>query len=116
MPLDPEFKEKWCTALESGDYKQGNGSLRSDSGYCCLGVALEVEGKGKWQAVGYNFQYVDGEDDSISVALPKRAFFSRTGLEENQAYELADMNDSTSDYLGKHSDFKQIAKFIRENY
>lgn len=33
---------KWVEALESGEYKQGIGSLRVGDNYCCLGVACEV--------------------------------------------------------------------------
>lgn len=29
-------------ALDSGDYKQGTGSLKRDDKFCCLGVACEV--------------------------------------------------------------------------
>lgn len=40
-----EIQEKWLTALESGNYKQGIDYLRSlDDTYCCLGVACEVMG------------------------------------------------------------------------
>lgn len=40
---------KWIAALESGEYKQGRGSLisQNESGelcYCCLGVAAKIAG------------------------------------------------------------------------
>lgn len=43
------FKRKWIKALRSGEFKQGEGSLKimvEDNGYqyCCLGVAAEVAG------------------------------------------------------------------------
>ena len=41
----PEFAwlhEAWCNALESGDYQQTTGTLRDESGYCCLGVLKKV--------------------------------------------------------------------------
>jgi len=43
IPL-PFFKE-WVTALESGEYPQGIMSLKSSSGYCCLGVLSKVQGR-----------------------------------------------------------------------
>ena len=52
--MKKELVERWCDALESGEYKQGKGSLyNSDSGeYCCLGVlcaVLDPDNTGGWQ-------------------------------------------------------------------
>lgn len=33
---------KWIKALRSGKYKQTTGVLRSDQGYCCLGVLDQI--------------------------------------------------------------------------
>ena len=33
---------KWVKALRSGKYKQGNGRLETEDGFCCLGVACKV--------------------------------------------------------------------------
>lgn len=32
----------WLKALRSGKYKRDEGQLKTDKGYCCLGVACEV--------------------------------------------------------------------------
>lgn len=48
MPkMNPEIKEKWITALTSGEYKQGKGYMRvgdANGGYkyCCLGVLTDL--------------------------------------------------------------------------
>ena len=34
----------WVKALRSGKYKQGEGVLRVEDKYCCLGVACELAG------------------------------------------------------------------------
>lgn len=34
--------QKWVKALRSGEYKQTNGTLRDQDGFCCLGVLCEV--------------------------------------------------------------------------
>ncbi len=34
--------ELWIAALESGEYKQAQGRLRTNEGYCCLGVLCDV--------------------------------------------------------------------------
>lgn len=38
-------QEAWLKALESGEYKQGTGSLSRNGQLCCLGVACEVINK-----------------------------------------------------------------------
>lgn len=40
--LNPEHKQKWLTALRSGEYQQGRTFLRLGTEYCCLGVYAEV--------------------------------------------------------------------------
>lgn len=48
-----ENQMKWISALRSGKYKQGKGTLRRGDYYCCLGVACEVLGiKGKERPSG----------------------------------------------------------------
>jgi hypothetical protein len=41
------IKEKWCEALESGDYAQAQGCLKGEAGYCCLGVLTDLYLKDK---------------------------------------------------------------------
>jgi hypothetical protein len=40
--MNSEVKNKWTTALRSGEYTQDSGKLRSRGGYCCLGVLCEL--------------------------------------------------------------------------
>lgn len=41
--MDAAIKQKWVTALRSGDYLQARGALRKGKdGYCCLGVLCRV--------------------------------------------------------------------------
>lgn len=42
--LSIEFKKQWITALKSGKYKQGKGSLYQPykNTFCCLGVAGQI--------------------------------------------------------------------------
>lgn len=46
VELAPEVKAErlklWTAALRSGEYAQAKGYLKTDDGYCCLGVACEV--------------------------------------------------------------------------
>jgi len=36
------LQEAWLKALESGEYKQGQGYLVADGGFCCLGLATHL--------------------------------------------------------------------------
>jgi hypothetical protein len=55
MTVNVENVRKWVDALRSGEYEQTTGVLRKADGdgnvvgYCCLGVACEVSGLGKWE-------------------------------------------------------------------
>ena len=40
--MKPEIKQKWLNALRSGEYTQSQERLRSDDGYCCLGVLCDL--------------------------------------------------------------------------
>lgn len=42
--MDAEMKAKWVAALRSGEYKQVRMVLRSEDGFCCLGVLNEACG------------------------------------------------------------------------
>lgn len=40
--MNPEVKAQWLTALRSGEYAQGSGSLNEDGKFCCLGVLCDL--------------------------------------------------------------------------
>lgn len=40
--MNTEWKEKWISALRSGNYRQIRGSLRGRGGFCCLGVLCDL--------------------------------------------------------------------------
>lgn len=41
--MNQEIKERWVTALRSGDYEQGTARLNTnDEKFCCLGVLCEL--------------------------------------------------------------------------
>lgn len=54
MALDPEFKQRWLEALRSGRYTPAGGLLRTDKGYCCLGVAADTIDPAAWENVSAN--------------------------------------------------------------
>lgn len=64
--MDKEIAERWCTALRSGKYRQGTGTLRQviegRVTFCCLGVLTNLylrEHNESWTA--------DGDDVDIGI-------------------------------------------------
>lgn len=63
--MNPEVKQKWIDALRSGKYEQGSEKLRSQQGYCCLGVLCDLyaqEHETQWEFRGNeetNLQLMD---------------------------------------------------------
>jgi hypothetical protein len=57
--LNPTAKKVWVDALLSGKYPQGQNLLRSEQGYCCLGVACDLFDKKGWEPViaGMSYDY-----------------------------------------------------------
>lgn len=42
MAMNADVKREWTDALRSGEYQKARGYLRTNEGYCCLGVLCEV--------------------------------------------------------------------------
>lgn len=94
-----EVKEKWVTALRSGEYEQGDGQLCIEYGgtdrkpcFCCLGVLTELavkEGVVNWYdpEMGFAPPRV-GEWAGLPEGLPEKTIGSLS-LQEF----LAGMND-----------------------
>ena len=117
--MDAQLKEKWIAALESGEYKQGTGFLRSiKNEFCCLGVLCDVfqkeTEKGEWQ----NGHFVYGESNNVFLPsyLASEISISSNGLLKTsiecgdlRRYNLAALNDTGMP-------FKEIAQVIREQF
>lgn len=80
-------KERWISALRSGKYKQGKGSLLDDTGgYCCLGVLVkELEGKlDKLSDLAGNVRY---------ERMPSMEFLAKHGIEPSRHTTFLDVGD-----------------------
>jgi hypothetical protein len=118
---NPERLRKWVEALRSGEYSQTKGRLRTDEGYCCLGVACDVfmkEEGGTWEAAEISFNdhmvYVFGSATEMlpsSVAEWFGIHHAPQFIVEDGAIEEA---TALNDELGW--DFVQIAEAIERTY
>lgn len=125
--MSQELKDKWLTALRSGEYKPGAGTLRDgDDCYCCLGVLADIcEAPGyKWQGfdslVHNSWLFGTSPSDSFSGFLPEELavdLLVTPGqgedvpdhiVAQNFMDKVADMNDS-----GQY--FTEIADWLEEN-
>ena len=64
--MNPQIKQKWLSALRSGDYQKTQCYLRTDDGFCCIGVLCDLYGKEnnvEWNLVnnGHNYEFQDRE-------------------------------------------------------
>jgi hypothetical protein len=96
--MNAVLKNLWVEALESGAYEQDTGTLKTDLGYCCLGVLCEVAGQempkgGKW-------------DITLSGVLTSEQL-EYFGLSELEQLALANLNDR------ERMSFQDIAEHIR---
>lgn len=117
-------RDKWITALRSGEFTQGQAALRSrDAEYCCLGVACELASRdgviSPWTTeTGYDgeamtpsskvMHWLGLADDCGETRKPHLAGAYSDG-EPKEVGALTELNDS-GDWT-----FEQIADLIEQD-
>lgn len=108
---------KWVDALRSGEYRQGYGRLRSDgsNAYCCLGVACDVSGVGRWTGSLYE---TDGEMPwGVSGLELPNPVVRWLGLDDRDPYMESAGGDSLSSLNDSENwDFDKIADLLESEY
>jgi hypothetical protein len=101
--LPKEIKEKWLTALRSGEYTKGTKYLCKNKKYCCLGVLCEIknEQNSKNNAICYDEEdsILSHNDELFGVlnALGSfNGFFIK--IDTLSFYSLAYINDDTETF------------------
>ena len=112
--MNPQIKQKWVSALRSGDYKQTQNRLHNEYGFCCLGVLCDLYGKEnnvEWEpSTHYKNAYAF---QNMATILP-RSVMEWVGVEEVNPYvnggpfTLGELND-------KGFTFNEIADLIEEH-
>ncbi len=88
MLTDEQF-DVWISALRSGKYNKGTRYLRSDDGYCCLGVLADTLGV-KWRLSG------GGRFCSMTQEIAIGETSLRNSIVKTKVQDiLADLNDRT---------------------
>jgi len=125
--VKPEVKEKWLAALRSGEYPQSAHALRSNEGYCCLGVLCDLyrlENPSRWVEDHDDLGTAAVEWDpkrAVSIVVPPMVVMRWAGLSEQnpcvnleddegeeRVTDLANLNDSGLT-------FEQLADVIEEH-
>lgn len=55
--MNPEIKQRWVYALRNDYRQQSDGKLRTNNGFCCLGVLCDLylkDHKEEWELVSYS--------------------------------------------------------------
>lgn len=129
--MNPDVKARWLSALRSGDYQQGTGSLRltqyGAEEWCCLGVLCDIaagDDVGHWTGIETaNVRYQAGEEErtaALPTAVMKWASLSEDDPDVTAAnpnidpspqlpYALSAVNDEFS------FDFMAIADLIERD-
>jgi hypothetical protein len=119
--MNKYWKDKWLTALRSGEYKQTTECLRDDKGYCCLGVLSDLVAK------EYPEQFKWNKFEELKV---NKYQLTTTGNVESAVLmdEIVDITKvpdrygklEDEQYLTKYNDdgytFEEIADLIEEHY
>jgi hypothetical protein len=67
--MNPQIKQKWVSALRSGDYQQTQQVLHNKNGFCCLGVLCDLyikENQLEWEPNHLNNgNYYNFQDENV---------------------------------------------------
>lgn len=127
---------EFLEALESGEYKQARASLRNRGGFCCLGVACDLDPCVEWKFMEdaapeqERYEVQSGEVCNVGLAVPSA--IERLGLPDEMINKQGDNDFSIRvmdpldlycngwrnvDHLNDHGKtFKEIAQMIRDTY
>ena len=120
------IKDKWIKALKSGEYKQTQSFLRTDKGYCCLGVLCDLyhkeTGKGEWEEhrddFGNYYKFKTDNPSEADTKLLPRDVVKWAGLPGQIGVYLKGYGEK--DIISALNDdgfsFNQLTKIIEEQF
>ena len=112
--MNEQVKQKWLSALRSGDYEQTQLKLHTEDGFCCLGVLCDLYGKEhnvEWDLVeDEDHNYYEFQDEEANLPL---SVIEWAGVDDCNPYipgtSLMMLNDTGST-------FNKIADLIEEHF
>lgn len=109
--MNADIKELWIKALKSGDYHQDTGALRTNNGFCCLGVLCDLHRQTNKKKFGWkkDFQlgwfFYNGEGEILPQDVIEWA-----GLKSG---DPVCNNTALSHYNDSGTSFSDIADIIK---
>lgn len=107
----------WTAKLRSGAYSQGRFALKSDSGYCCLGVY--VEGVLGCEFEEYGPQYFYKDDYNLLPSPEDAALIGLTNyipeVDKDGIYKKAQELDVAIDIAGYDSQYQSLLASMNDN-
>ena len=113
--MDKHLKEKWITALQSGEFKKGKGYLcqtteHGTDEYCCLGVLASILGVPRTKFPKFNVYHYDVDTNKGSESyLTGFTTFIPKKYEIPYQVELSEINDSNDTW-------DKAIEFIEDNF
>lgn len=122
--MDKVVAQRWVNALRSGEYRQTDGALQNDSGFCCLGVLCDLAVKDgvippprvddETEVTLYG-----GPDELADHELPPTSVHVWSGLNPKTTYVIPELGLEETLYGlndDRGFDFRQIADVIEREY
>lgn len=106
IKLNTEKKQQWLEALRSGNYKQITSKLKTEDGFCCLGVYADAVEHVDWQP---NDNPNLANDFFISSGEFCEEILPGSMIDLGTQSEITRMNDQEGD------SFNAIADWVEEN-
>ena len=117
--FDADLALRWIEALESDQYEQGRGRLRTGDAFCCLGVACDVADPGQWNSK-YGAMFWDDSKSHLPEILCNRLALWMSGEfpDSDDKWQLPDRNPSRflTDLNDSGAPFTDIATALRDYY
>lgn len=126
--IDLDLAKRWITALESGDYQQTTGTLKDETGYCCLGVVCNLidptawiahHGQWAWYSPGSNLTDYGVENPPPNAMAPL-GLTSEGAQLSGDAWEYHQEDGTLDTLVGANDDerwdFVRIAAALRTYY
>jgi hypothetical protein len=117
-----DIKERWIDALISGEYRQGTGQLKDESGnYCCLGVLCDIvkeEVGGEWvKPVDFLDVTTFRVGESSDAAVLPTAVWQYVGFQHsNPDLRIGEKTPSLAALNDNGMSFEEIAAVIHDKF
>lgn len=107
-----EIADKWVVALRSGQYVQAKQALKTETGFCCLGVLCDLSNTDSFtqdEDTG-NYEYAGAHD-----LLPK-VVKDWAGVQNEDLFFIGQKTVNLAEMNDRGQSFSEIADVIEQNW